>query len=134
MEQQVEPHGVKIMNSDTEVLDCEPNCHGSEEELELIRTSLVEDTIAYKMSEVFKALGDPTRIKLIYALAQKELCVHDLTEVLNMGQSAISHQLRYLRNLRIVKRRKAGKTVFYSLDDSHVEQIFLQTHQHIIHK
>jgi DNA-binding transcriptional ArsR family regulator len=86
------------------------------------------------MSELFKALGDPTRIKLIYALAQKELCVHDLTQVLNMGQSAVSHQLRYLRNLRIVKRRKEGKTVFYSLDDNHVEQIFLQTHQHISHQ
>ncbi|MEC0183871.1 metalloregulator ArsR/SmtB family transcription factor [Paenibacillus peoriae] len=122
------------MNSETEALDCEPTCHGSDQEIERIKSSLVEDSIAYKMSELFKALSDPTRIKLIYALAQKELCVHDLTQVLNMGQSAISHQLRYLRNLRIVKRRKEGKTVFYSLDDNHVEQIFLQTHQHISHQ
>ncbi|ADM71848.1 ArsR/SmtB family transcription factor [Paenibacillus sp. SEL3] len=122
------------MNSETEALDCEPACHGSDQEIERIKSSLVEDSIAYKMSELFKALGDPTRIKLIYALAQKELCVHDLTQVLNMGQSAVSHQLRYLRNLRIVKRRKEGKTVFYSLDDNHVEQIFLQTHQHISHQ
>ncbi|MGG1651035.1 ArsR/SmtB family transcription factor [Paenibacillus sp. NRS-1783] len=121
------------MKSETEALDCESACHGSDKEIEHIKSSLVEDSIAYKMSELFKALGDPTRIKLIYALAQKELCVHDLTQVLNMGQSAVSHQLRYLRNLRIVKRRKEGKTVFYSLDDNHVEQIFLQTHQHISH-
>jgi DNA-binding transcriptional ArsR family regulator len=123
-----------MMNSETEALDCEPACHGSDKEIENIKSSLVEDSIAYEMSELFKALGDPTRIKLIYALAQKELCVHDLTQVLNMGQSAVSHQLRYLRNLRIVKRRKEGKTVFYSLDDNHVEQIFLQTHQHITHQ
>ncbi|MNI97159.1 Transcriptional repressor SmtB [compost metagenome] len=64
---------------------------------------------------------------------QKELCVHDLTVVLEMGQSAVSHQLRGLRNMRIVKRRKQGKTVYYSLDDTHIEQIFLQTLQHIGH-
>jgi DNA-binding transcriptional ArsR family regulator len=65
---------------------------------------------------------------------QRELCVHDLSSVLDMGQSAVSHQLRYLRNMRIVKRRKAGKTVYYSLDDAHIEQIFEQTLHHIHHE
>ncbi|MNP21558.1 hypothetical protein D3C76_1141810 [compost metagenome] len=85
------------------------------------------------MADWFKAFSDPTRLRIIDALLQKELCVHDLTVLLDMGQSAISHQLRSLRNMRIVKRRKEGKTVYYSLDDAHIEQIFLQTLQHIKH-
>ncbi|WP_240343934.1 metalloregulator ArsR/SmtB family transcription factor [Paenibacillus sp. SYP-B3998] len=98
-----------------------------------VKQRMITDDTAVNLSDVFKALGDPTRIKIIYALLQSELCVHDITLVLEMGQSAVSHQLRYLRNLRIVKRRKVGKTVFYSLDDSHIEQIFSQTLQHIKH-
>ena len=86
-----------------------------------------------QVADWFKAFSDPTRVKLINALLQKELCVHDLSVLLEMGQSAISHQLRYLRNMRIVKRRKVGKTVFYSLDDTHIEQIFTQTLQHTMH-
>lgn len=85
------------------------------------------------MAELFKALGDPTRVKLIYALVDQELCVHDLCVVLNMAQSAVSHQLRYLRNVRMVKRRKAGKTVYYSLDDEHVKEVFVQTLKHLEH-
>ncbi|WP_405083588.1 ArsR/SmtB family transcription factor [Paenibacillus psychroresistens] len=94
----------------------------------------IEEHLALNLSDIFKALGDPTRVKIIYALVQNELCVHDLSVVLEMAQSAVSHQLRYLRNLRIVKRRKSGKTVYYSLDDDHVEQIFVQTLQHIKHE
>jgi DNA-binding transcriptional ArsR family regulator len=119
---------------DTEEL-CDETCQGTEE---LDKTSLndriLEDQIAIDLSDIFKALGDPTRVKIIYALIQNELCVHDLSVVLNMAQSAISHQLRYLRNLRIVKRRKSGKTVYYSLDDDHVEQIFVLTLEHVKHK
>ncbi|MNR41303.1 HTH-type transcriptional repressor CzrA [compost metagenome] len=85
------------------------------------------------LAEVFEALGDPTRLKIIHTLLNRELCVHDIVQVLEMGQSAISHQLRYLRNLRIVKRRKVGKTVYYTLDDEHIEQIFLQMLQHMKH-
>ncbi|MFD1954385.1 ArsR/SmtB family transcription factor [Paenibacillus thailandensis] len=88
---------------------------------------------ASELAELFKALGDPTRVKIIYALLHEELCVHDLCVVLNMGQSAVSHQLRYLRNVKIVKRRKAGKTVYYSLDDEHVSDIFKLTLQHLAH-
>ncbi|WJH37202.1 metalloregulator ArsR/SmtB family transcription factor [Paenibacillus aurantius] len=117
----------------TEREECEKTCEGSGQESERIKASLVDNGTAEEMAQLFKALGDPTRVKMIYALAQKELCVHDLSRVLDMGQSAISHQLRYLRNLRIVKRRKEGKTVYYSLEDEHVEQIFLQTYQHISH-
>ncbi|WP_248928878.1 ArsR/SmtB family transcription factor [Paenibacillus hamazuiensis] len=111
---------------------CEDTCQGTVNVLEL-KQNLIQEHIAVGLADVFKALGDPTRVKIIYTLLKKELCVHDLTVVLNMGQSAISHQLRYLRNLRIVKRRKEGKTVFYSLDDEHIEQIFVQMLQHVNH-
>ncbi|QGR00144.1 transcriptional regulator [Paenibacillus psychroresistens] len=114
---------------------CDETCEGTGL---LETTSLtdrrIEEHLALNLSDIFKALGDPTRVKIIYALVQNELCVHDLSVVLEMAQSAVSHQLRYLRNLRIVKRRKSGKTVYYSLDDDHVEQIFVQTLQHIKHE
>ncbi|MEW9698296.1 ArsR/SmtB family transcription factor [Paenibacillus sp. SI8] len=111
---------------------CEETCTGTALTEQLLDHQIQDDQAA-GIAEVFKALGDPTRVKIIYALLQKELCVHDLSIVLEMGQSAISHQLRYLRNLHIVKRRKAGKTVYYSLDDGHIEQIFVQTLQHLQH-
>ncbi|MNG08653.1 ArsR/SmtB family transcription factor [Paenibacillus sp. MMS18-CY102] len=106
---------------------------GSPEIAIQVKDGLLDDRSAASMSELFKALGDPTRIKIIHALLQHELNVHDLTVVLGMGQSAVSHQLRYLRNLRIVKRRKEGKTVYYSLDDNHIEQLFVLTLQHLEH-
>ena len=119
---------------DTQEL-CDETCQGTETIYKAsLSERLLEEPIATDLSDIFKALGDPTRVKIIYALIQNELCVHDLSVVLNMAQSAISHQLRYLRNLRMVKRRKSGKTVFYSLDDDHVEQIFVQTLQHVKHK
>lgn len=113
---------------------CDDTCIGSEADLQTLKNRMVSESVAGQMADVFKALGDPTRIKLIYALLEQELCVHDLSVLLDMGQSAVSHQLRYLRNLRVVKRRKTGKTVFYSLDDNHIEQIFVQTLQHLKHR
>ncbi|WP_068785699.1 ArsR/SmtB family transcription factor [Paenibacillus phocaensis] len=113
--------------------ECETNCAGSTADLEAIKAELINDQAAIQFADWFKAFSDPTRVKIISALLKHELCVHDLTVLLDMGQSAVSHQLRYLRNLRIVKRRKVGKTVYYSLDDGHIEQIFLQTLQHTNH-
>lgn len=113
---------------------CDDLCAGSEANIDNVRSKLIPETTAAQLADLFKALGDPTRVKMIHALLQSELCVHDLTQVLAMGQSAVSHQLRLLRNMRIVKRRKVGKTVFYSLDDDHVEQIFLLTLQHLKHE
>lgn len=114
---------------------CEETCSGSlTKTVKHIKESIKNEDDFLSIAEVFKALGDPTRVKIIYSLSQGELCVHDLTEVLDMSQSAISHQLRYLRNLRVVKRRKEGKTVFYSLDDHHIEQTFTQTFNHIKHR
>ena len=113
---------------------CEQACNGTMMDAASVREQLVSDSTAEKLADLFKTLGDPTRVRIIHALLQSELCVHDLTEVLGMGQSAVSHQLRLLRNMRIVKRRKVGKTVFYSLDDDHVEQLFMLTLQHLKHE
>lgn len=126
---------VKDLNIEAgEKMDCEHECQGTGIEREDGRRVVISDDQALDVAEMFKALGDPTRVKIISALIDQELCVHDLTVLLQMGQSAVSHQLRYLRNLRIVKRRKEGKTVYYSLDDDHIEQIFVQTVKHLEHK
>lgn len=94
---------------------------------------LPEDTII-SLSEVFKALGDPTRLKIIHALSKKNLCVCDIADILDMSQSAISHQLRVLRGLRLVKFKKEGKQAIYSLDDDHVLHLFNQGIEHISHE
>ena len=94
---------------------------------------LLSNTEAELLSQLFKAMGDPTRLKIISILSQKELCVLDIAEKLDMTQSAISHQLRLLRNLRLVKYRKEGKQAIYSLDDCHVMELFGQGLEHINH-
>lgn len=105
----------------------------SDQELIEIRKNMIHEHMAVDVADWFKAFSDVTRLKLISLLLQKELCVNDLCHLTEMNQSAVSHQLRFLRNMRIVKRRKVGKTVFYSLDDDHVEQILAQTLMHISH-
>lgn len=89
-----------------------------------------EETL-YDLAELFKVFGDSTRIKIICALFEEEMCVCDIAYLLNMTQSAISHQLRVLKQARLVKRRRAGKIIFYSLDDKHIEEIFNQGLSHI---
>lgn len=85
----------------------------------------------YNLAELFKVFGDTTRIKILWALVESEMCVCDIAVLLNMTQSAISHQLRVLKQARLVKHRKDGKVVYYSLDDIHVKQIFDQGLIHI---
>lgn len=114
--------------------ECDSTCSGSEANMLSLKQEMIADRSAAQMADWFKAFSDPTRIRIVDVLLRNELCVHDIAVLLDMGQSAVSHQLRYLRNLRIVKRRKQGKTVYYSLDDVHIEQIFLQTLQHIGHE
>lgn len=89
------------------------------------------DEILYSLAELFKVFGDPTRIRILYALSAGELCVCDIASVLHMSQSAISHQLRVLKQLQLVKFRREGKTVYYSLADSHVETILNQGLEHV---
>ena len=83
----------------------------------------LEEESCRSIARIFKVLSDPTRVKILSALSGKELCVHDLSSLLEISQSAVSHQLKTLRDVRIVKYRKKGRKVFYSLDDEHVEKL-----------
>jgi ArsR family transcriptional regulator len=85
------------------------------------------------LAELFKVLSDPTRVRIISALSAGELCVCDVAAALGMSQSAISHQLRVLRQLRLVKRRKAGRMAFYTIDDEHVSTLFRGGMDHVQH-
>ena len=89
------------------------------------------DETLYDLAELFKAFGDSTRIKILYALFEAELCVCDISRLLGLTQSAVSHQLRVLKGSRLVKFRREGKAVFYSLDDDHVRKIIGQGMEHI---
>lgn len=95
------------------------------------REEIPSDEILYRMAELFKTFGDPTRIRILSALARQEMCVCDIADLLGMSQSAISHQLRVLKQMELVKFRREGKTVFYSLADSHVSTILAQGLDHV---
>ena len=96
-----------------------------------IRAELVVPEAVAGLAETFSALGDPTRVRILDALSHGELCVCDLAAVLGLSQSAVSHQLRLLRGIRLVRPRRDGRIVFYSLDDQHIMSIFKQTLQHV---
>ena len=108
----------------------------------IIHEDVVKDTLnkmkdedlLNKLSDFFKILGDTTRLKILYALDQNELCVCDIANVLKMSKSSISHQLATLKQSGIVKCEKRGKEVFYMLDDEHVQQVFEIGKEHINHK
>lgn len=89
-----------------------------------VKDKLPQEEILYDLAELFKVFGDSTRIKIICSLFESEMCVCDLSALLNISQSAISHQLRVLKSARLVKFRRAGKVIYYSLDDEHIKQIF----------
>ncbi len=95
------------------------------------RQSLPDQPEIHNLSETFKVLGDPTRLKIVLALAREELCVCDIATVINLSVSAISHQLRLLRGMKLVKFRKEGKMVYYSLDDEHIESIIRLAQVHV---
>ena len=99
--------------------------------LKIVNETMPEETELYDLAELFKVFGDSTRMKIISALLQDELCVGEIAEITNSTQSAISHQLRVLKQARLVKFRKEGKTVFYSLDDDHITKIFDYDLHHI---
>ncbi|WP_026485579.1 ArsR/SmtB family transcription factor [Caldanaerobius polysaccharolyticus] len=99
--------------------------------VEKIREHMPQDEVLYDLAELFKVFGDTTRIKILYALFESEMCVCDLAALLGVSQSAVSHQLRVLKQSRLVKYRKEGKVVYYSLDDEHVKRIFDQGFSHI---
>ncbi|CBZ02309.1 cadmium efflux system accessory protein [Clostridium botulinum H04402 065] len=99
-----------------------------------VKGNMIEEDKAQDLGDFFKVLSEPTRIKILYALSSSEMCVCDISNLLNMTQSAVSHQLKVLRTARLIKFRKEGKVVYYSLDDSHVENVFKQGLEHIMHR
>jgi len=96
-----------------------------------VKGKMPEEETLYDLAELFKVFGDSTRIRILWALDEAEMCVCDIAYLLNMTQSAISHQLRVLKQANLVKNRKDGKIVFYSLEDEHVKRIFDQGLIHI---
>ncbi len=97
-------------------------------------SKMPESTVLNNLADFFKIMGDATRCKLLFALLQNEMCVCDLANVLSMTKSSISHQLSKMKDVGVVKCRKSGKTVYYSLDDSHISEIFEVALKHINHK
>ena len=96
-----------------------------------IRAGLMPQPLVAALAETFKALGDPTRVRILNALSQTELCVCDIAALLQLGESAVSHQLRLLRSLRLVRARRDGRMVFYALDDEHITRLFAQGLEHV---
>ena len=109
---------------------CE-SCELHENLLEIVKEMMPEETELYDLAELFKVFGDSTRIRILFVLFEAEVCVCDLAKALNMTQSAISHQLRILKQNKLVKNRREGKSVFYSLSDDHVRMIIDQGRNHI---
>jgi len=91
----------------------------------------VDADLAESIASIFKSLGDPNRVRIISLLLEHELCVEDIAAVLNMSQSAVSHQLRTLRQLRLVRSQKTGRNVYYKLQDEHIKDLYLTTLKHI---
>ena len=99
--------------------------------VEKVNAEMPDEEILYDLAELFKLFADSTRIKILYVLFASEMCVCDIAQLLNMTQSAISHQLRALKQSKLVKYRREGKTVFYSLADDHVRSILDQGMEHV---
>ena len=115
--------GVVMENNERKI----ENCNGNiihEDIVVRVKDKLPAEETLYDLAELFKVFGDTTRIKIICALFESEMCVCDLSCLLNMTQSAISHQLRVLKSARLVKFRRKGKVVYYSLDDEHIKHIY----------
>lgn len=102
--------------------------------LKRVREKMPPEEPVYEVSELFKVFGDSTRARIICALNIEEMCVCDLAALLNMTHSAVSHQLRLLKVSRIVKGRKEGRVVYYSLDDTHIAEIFAMAFEHVMEK
>ena len=90
-----------------------------------------DDEILYDLAELFKVFGDSTRIKILYSMFEHELCVNDIARLLNLSQSSVSHQLRILKTSKLVKFRREGKSIYYSLDDEHVRSIISMGMEHV---
>jgi DNA-binding transcriptional ArsR family regulator len=122
-----------LMGEDRDIIEHCSSTVVHEDIVYQVRQKMPEDECLFDLAELFKVFGDTTRVKILFALFTAEMCVCDLTALLGLTQSAVSHQLRVLKQARLVKYRKDGKMVYYSLDDDHVKQIFDQGLAHISH-
>ena len=114
---------------------CEYNngdCTVHQDIIDRVSKVMPDEGILYDAAELLKVFGDPTRIRIIFVLCQSEMCVCDIARLLGMTQSAISHQLRVLKQARLVNTRREGKTIFYSLCDDHVQKIFYCAMEHVM--
>lgn len=105
-----------------------------EDILNKVRREMTDDGLLLKMAELFKALDDPTRLKIINAIILSEMCVCDIAALTNMNQPAVSHHLKVLRQAQLIKYRREGKIIYYSLDDEHIELLFRQGLAHVLEK
>jgi len=112
-------------------VDCCDFIHVHEDIVEKVRQGIPTEDTLYDLTELFRIFGDSTRVRILYVLFESEMCVCDIAQLLGMTQSAISHQLRALKGARLVKSRRDGKTVFYSLADAHVRTIIDQGLEHV---
>ena len=112
-------------STENEVLAAQPDV------VSRLREDLPDDEVLYDLAELFRMFADSTRIKILYALFESELCVGDIAQLLNLSQSSVSHQLRLLKNSKLVKFRREGKAIFYSLDDDHVRSMIALGMEHV---
>ena len=102
-----------------------------EQTLQRLQDDLPDDELLYDLAELFRVFGDSTRIKILYALFESELCVNDIAQVVGLSQSAVSHQLRLLKTNKLVRFRRDGKTIYYALDDDHVRSMIALGMEHV---
>ena len=107
-------------------------CGGHQEIVDKVSKVMPDEAVLYEAAELLKVFGDSTRIRIIFVLCESEMCVCDIAKLLGMTQSAISHQLRVLKQARLVTCRRDGKTIYYSLCDSHVKTIFYHAMEHVM--
>lgn len=112
-------------------LECCDTVEVHEDLLKIVNETMPEETELYDLAELFKIFGDSTRIRILFVLFEAEVCVCDLAQALNMTQSAISHQLKILKQNKLIKNRREGKSIFYSLADEHVRTIIAMGREHI---
>ena len=113
-----------------EILQCDAPCVHTEL-ISTVNADMPDEEMLYDLAELYKVFGDSTRIKILYVLFESEMCVCDIAQLLGMTQSAISHQLRVLKQSKLVKFRREGKTVFYALADEHVRTIIGMGMEHL---
>lgn len=110
------------------------DCGLHEDKIELVKAKILNDDKIFEIADFFKVFSDSTRLKIVCALLESDLCVCDIANITNSTQSAISHQLRILKQNKLVKYKKEGKTVYYSLADDHIKQILMKGREHLEEK